>query len=251
MGFLNKLGNAIGSSTGLAGTRPLPYSREANNGNGNGGLRAVEANRAPESQETTRISNGLKEFLWNLEGLGRGTLLDLGPAWQTTISFFIERGFRVTSDDILRGWSDFIKEQEARSKLPLKEEDYLERTPEARTKKFLEENFQYPASSFDALLLWDVLDYLEPAVAKQTVTHLEEMLRPGGVVFAMFHSKKPEGFQRYRVTDTSRLQVLSAKPICAAQKVYQNREIQGLFGNCRTIKTFIGRDQLRETLFLK
>ncbi len=249
MGFLNKLGNAIGSSTGLAGTRPLPYSRAANNGNG--GLRVVGENRAPDSQETTRISNGLKEFLWNLEGLGRGTLLDLGPAWQTTLSFFIERGFRVTSDDILRGWSEFVKEQESRSKLPLKEEDYQERTPEARAKKFLEENLQYPVAAFDALLLWDVLDYLEPAVAKQIVTHLEEMLRPGGVVFAMFHSKKPEGFQRYRVADTSRLQVLSAKTICAAQKVYQNREIQGLFGNCRTIKTFIGRDQLRETLFLK
>jgi 2-polyprenyl-3-methyl-5-hydroxy-6-metoxy-1,4-benzoquinol methylase len=251
MGFLNKLGNAIGSSTGLAGTRPLPYSRDANNGNRSGGLRAVGANRAPELQETTRISNGLKEFLWNLEGLGRGTLLDLGPAWQTTISFFIERGFRVTSNDILRAWSDFAKEQESLSKLPLKEEDYLERTPEARTKRFLEENLQYAAGSFDALLLWDVLDYLEPAMAKQVVTHLDEMLRPGGVVFAMFHSKKPEGFQRYRVADTSRLQVLSAKPICTAQKVYQNREIQGLFGNCRTIKTFIGRDQLRETLFLK
>jgi len=255
MGFLNKLGNAIGSSTGLAGTRPLPYSREARNGNGNGngngGLRAVGANRAPESQETTRISNGLKEFLWNLEGLGRGTLLDLGPAWQTTLSFFIERGFRVTSDDLLRGWCDFLREHEAQSVLSLKEEDLLERTPEGRTKKFLEENFQYPPSSFDALLLWDVLDYMEPIVAKQTVAHLEEMLRPGGVVFAMFHSKKPEGFQRYRVADTNTLQVLSAKPICAAHKVYQNREIQGLFGNCRTIKTFIGRDQLRETLFLK
>jgi len=251
MGFLNKLGIAIGTGTGLAGTRPLPYSRDANNGNGNGSLRAAGANRAPELQETTRISNGLKEFLWSLEGLGRGTLLDLGPAWQTTISFFIERGFRVTSDDILRGWSEFVKEQESLSRLPLKEEDYLERTPEARTKKFLAENLQYAEASFDALLLWDVLDYLEPAVAKQTVTHLTEMLRPGGVVFAMFHSKKPEGFQRYRVADTSRLQVLAAKPICAAQKVYQNREIQGLFGNCRTIKTFIGRDQLRETLFLK
>lgn len=251
MGLLNKLGLAIGSSTGLAGPRPLPYSRDANNGNGNGGLRAVGVNRSPELQETTRISNGLKEFLWNLEGLGRGTLLDLGPAWQTTLSFFIERGFRVTSDDILRGWSDFIREHESRSILPLKEEDYLERTPEARTKKFLEENLQYPVASFDALLLWDVLDYMEPIVAKLTVARLEEMLRPGGVVFAMFHSKKPEGFQRYRVADTSRLQVLSAKPICAAHKVYQNREIQGLFGNCRTIKTFIGRDQLRETLFLK
>src|SRR5208283_4850210 len=249
MGFLNKLGIAIGSSTGLAGRRPLPYERDTNNGNG--GRRAVVANRAPESQETTRISNGLKEFLWNLEGLGHGTLLDLGPAWQTTISFFIERGFRVTSDDILRGWSEFVKEQESRSMLPLKEEDYLERTPEARSKKFLAENLQYAEASFDALLLWDVLDYLEPAMAKQIVTHLDEMLRPGGVVFAMFHSKKPEGFQRYRVADTSRLQLLSAKPICTAQKVYQNREIQGLFGNCRTIKTFIGRDQLRETLFLK
>lgn len=250
MGFLNKLGIAIGSSTGLAGRRPMPHSRDANNGNG-GGLRAVGANRVPEHQETTRISNGLKEFLWNLEGLGRGTLLDLGPAWQTTLSFFIERGFRVTSDDILRGWSDFLKEQAKLSTMVLKEEDFLERTPEAQAKKFLSENLQYGTSSFDALLLWDVLDYLEPTMAKQTVAHLTEMLRPGGVVLAMFHSKKPEGFQRYRVADTSTLQVLTTKPICAAQKVYQNREIQGLFGNCRTIKTFVGRDQLRETLFFK
>jgi 2-polyprenyl-3-methyl-5-hydroxy-6-metoxy-1,4-benzoquinol methylase len=252
MGFLNKLGIAIGSSTGLVGRRPLPYERDSNNGiNGNGGRRAVGANRAPESLETTRISNGLKEFLWNLEGLGRGTLLDLGPAWQTTLSFFIERGFRVTSDDILRAWSEFLKEQAKRSVEALKEQNFEERTPEALAKKFLNENLQYGASSFDALLLWDVLDYLEPTMAKQTVAHLTEMLRPGGVVLAMFHSKKPEGFQRYRVADTSTLQVLTAKPICTAQKVYQNREIQGLFGNCRTIKTFVGRDQLRETLFFK
>jgi hypothetical protein len=64
--------------------------------------------------ETTRISNGLKEFLWNLDGLGRGTLLDLGPAWQTTLSFFIERGFRVSSEDILRAWKGFLAEEEAR-----------------------------------------------------------------------------------------------------------------------------------------
>jgi 2-polyprenyl-3-methyl-5-hydroxy-6-metoxy-1,4-benzoquinol methylase len=253
MGFLNKLGNAIGSSTaGLVGRRPLPYEKDSNNGNnGNGGPRTVAANRAPDSQETTRISNGLKELLWHMGGLGRGTLLDLGPAWQTTLSFFIERGFRVTSDDILRGWSEFQREQAKRSVELLKEENFEERTPEALAKKFLTENLQYGTSSFDALLLWDVLDYLEPVMAKQTVAHLTEMLRPGGVVLAMFHSKKPEAFQRYRVADTNTLQVLTAKPICAAHKVYQNREIQGLFGSCRTIKTFVGRDQLRETLFLK
>src|SRR5258705_2333026 len=70
--------------------------------------------RASESRETTRVSNGLKELLWNLDGLGKGKLLDLGPAWQTTLSFFIERGFRVSSEDILRGWKAFLTEEEAR-----------------------------------------------------------------------------------------------------------------------------------------
>ena len=67
----------------------------------------------------------------------------------------------------------------------------------------------------------------------------------------MFHSKKPEGFQRYRVVDSSNLQVVSSKILSPAQRVYQNREIQDLFGRYRTMKSFISRDQLRETLFIK
>jgi len=202
-------------------------------------------------QETTRISNGLKEFLWNLDGLGRGTLLDMGPAWQTTLNFFIERGFRVTSDDLLRDWADFQQEVLANKKEASTPEEFAERTPEAMGKRFLEQNLRYGVGSFDALLLWDSLDYLEPALVKQVVPHLTEMLRPGGVVLGMFHSKKPEGFQRYRVMDTNTLQVLSAKAILPAQKPLQNREIQELFGRFRTMKSFVGRDQLRETLFIK
>lgn len=251
MGFLNKLGIGIGAQTAREGARPIAGERNAHNGNGS--VVAVGTNRAPEPQETKRGSNGLKEFLWNLDGLGRGTLLDLGPAWQTTLTFFIERGFRVTSDDILRDWSQFLTEEEAKAKAKenVTADDYAERAPEARAKRFLEENLQYPAASFDALLLWDVLDYLEPALAKMMIGQLTDLLRPGGVVFAMFHSKKPTGFQRYRVADTTTLQVLSAKPIFPAQKVYQNREIQDLFGRYRTMKSFVSRDQLRETLFIK
>lgn len=251
MGILNKLGIGVGgSSERESSSRPMPAERKS--AKSNGGLPAVGAHRTPEAHEVSRVSNGLKEFLWNLDGLGRGTLLDLGPAWQTTLNFFIERGFRVTSDDILRGWSEFLKEEEAKEKdKVLTAEDYASRTPEARAKKFLQENFQYPVNAFDALLLWDTLDYLEPALAKLLVAHLTELLRPGAVVFAMFHSKKPEGFQRYRVADTTTLQVLSAKPIFLAQRVYQNREIQELFGRYRNVKSFVGRDQLRETLFIK
>jgi SAM-dependent methyltransferase len=212
---------------------------------------AVGTTRAPEMPESTRVSNGLKEFLWNLDGLGRGTLLDLGPAWQTTLSFFIERGFRVSSEDFLRGWKAFLTDEEKRLREDATAYETLDMTPSGRATRFLADNLQYPRASFDAVLLWDLLDYLEPMLVKQMVANLTELLRPGGVILAMFHSKKPEGFQRFRVADSNTLQVISTPIICAAQKVYQNREIQDLFSRYRTMKSFVGRDQLRETLFIK
>jgi hypothetical protein len=248
MSFLHKLGLGIGSGTTrgvslpvLSNSRsrtPVPIS-------------SVGSARAPESPESTRVSNGLKEFLWNLDGLGRGALLDLGPAWQTTLSFFIERGFRVSSEDILRGWKAFLTEEETQLRKEPTICETLDMTPRGRATRFLAENLQYPRATFDAVLLWDLLDFLEPTLVKQMVTNLTELLRPGGVILAMFHSKRPEGFQRYRVADSNTLQVISSPVICPAQKVYQNREIQDLFARYRTMKSFVGRDQLRETLFIK
>ncbi len=249
MSFLNKLGIGIGIGASREVSRPIPSNGRPRPANAP--VAAVGSPRPPEMRESARLSNGLKEFLWNLDGLGRGALLDLGPAWQTTLSFFIERGFRVSSEDILRAWKDFLAEEEARLKNVGAAVDTVDMTPVGRAARFLESNLQYPRSSFDAVLLWDLLDYLEPALAKRAVACLTDLLRPGGVVFAMFHSKKPEGFQRYRVADSNTLQVLSTAVVCPAQKVYQNREIQDLFSRYRTMKSFVGRDQLRETLFIK
>jgi len=254
MSFLNKLG--IGIAAGTSSSREVPKTMGSSGRprpNGPAPVAAVGATRAPELRESNRVSNGLKEFLWNLDGLGRGTLLDLGPAWQTTLSFFIERGFRVSSEDILRAWKEFLVEEEGklREATGRAAQHTFDVSPAARAARFLEANLQYPNSSFDAVLLWDLLDYVEPLVAKQIVVNLTELLRPGGVVFAMFHSKKPEGFQRYRVADSTTLQVISSPVLCPAQRVYQNREIQDLFSRYRTVKSFVGRDQLRESLFIK
>jgi len=249
MSFLHKLGLGMGNSASRNISLPLhSNSRSRTPGMP---ISAVGAARTPEMPESTRVSNGLKEFLWNLDGLGRGTLLDLGPAWQTTLSFFIERGFRVSSEDFLRGWKAFLTEEEKRLREDANACESLDMTPGGRATRFLAENLQYSRASFDAVLLWDLLDYLEPMLVKQMVANLTELLRPGGVILAMFHSKKPEGFQRYRVADSNTLQVISAAVICPAQKVYQNREIQDLFSRYRTMKSFVGRDQLRETLFIK
>jgi hypothetical protein len=248
MGLLNKLGIGTGA---LGRQASRPPQAKGNPPSSSFHPPAVGSPRAPELTETTRLSNGLKEFLWNLDGLGRGTLLDLGPAWQTTLSFFIERGFRVSSEDILRGWKAFLTEEERRLQEVGAIDESLDMTPNGRAARFLESNLQYPPSSFDAVLLWDLLDYFEPALGKQIVTSLTDLLRPGGIVFAMFHSKKPAGFQRYRVFDSNNLQVISSPVLCPAQKVFQNREIQDLFLRYRTMKSFVSRDQLRETLFIK
>jgi hypothetical protein len=251
MSFLNKLGIGVGAGARGGVSHPLAATGRPRTPPP-ATVAAVGAARAPELVESTRVSNGLKEFLWNLDGLGRGTLLDLGPAWQTTLSFFIERGFRVSSEDLLRAWKEFLAEEEARLKAAAAaSSETLDVSPAARASRFLENNLRYPNSSFDAILLWDLLDYFEPLVARQVVSCLTELLRPGGVVFAMFHSKKPAGFQRYRVVDSTTLQVVSTPPLVQAQRVYQNREIQDLFVRYRTMKSFVGRDQLRESLFIK
>jgi hypothetical protein len=251
MSFLHKLGIGVGSAGGVRREVAGPIHLTSRARPPAGAPPQVGASLAPAELESNRLSNGLKELLWNLDGLERGALLDLGPAWQTTLSFFIERGFRVSSEDVLRAWKTFLTEEEARLRKDFAAGETLEMTPSARAARFLKENLQYPRSSFDAVLLWDLLDYLEQALVKQIVASLTELLRPGGVVFAMFHSKKPEGFQRYRVVDSNTLQMVPTAVLCPAQKVYQNREIQDLFGRYRTVKSFVGRDQLRETLFIK
>jgi len=84
-GISEQAGNRDWIEHGIGGhTAAAVQQRCAQTATGMAVWRAVGANRAPEMQETTAHSNGLKEFLWNLEGLGAaGTLLDLGRhAWQ-------------------------------------------------------------------------------------------------------------------------------------------------------------------------
>src|SRR5579863_1314057 len=84
-----------------------------------------------------RQSNCLKEFLWQLEGIGHGHLLDLGPARQTTITFFIERGFKVYTEDLLATWQYFLEEEAQRAKKALEGGERSEAAAETRAKRFL------------------------------------------------------------------------------------------------------------------
>jgi hypothetical protein len=202
-------------------------------------------------QKTGRQSNGLKEFLWQLGGIGHGHLLDLGPARQTTITFFIERGFKVYTEDLMATWQRFLEEDEQRAKSLPAGADRSGLTPEARATRFLETTLLYPNDTFDAVLMWDILDYLDNELMAKLAARITSLVRDGGVILAMFHTKKPVVFHRYRVLDAQNLELIPAPCPFQPQRVFQNREISNLFGRYRTSKMFVGRDQIREGLFVK
>src|SRR5467141_3485857 len=199
----------------------------------------------------SRLSNGLKEFLCQLDGIGRGHLLDLGPARQTTITFFIERGFKVYTEDLLATWKLFLDAEEKQWRELPPGAAALEMTPSARAERFLESTLTHPADTFDAVLIWDLLDYLDSDLVSRLVSRVTSLVRDGGVAFAIFHSRKPEAFHRYRVVDAQNLELIPAPCPFAPQRVFQNREIVDLFRRFHSSKTFVGRDQLREGLFVK
>lgn len=217
---------------------------------------AVGNTRTPSAapgvpQKVGRQSNGLKEFLWQLDGIGHGHLLDLGPARQTTITFFIERGFKVYTEDMLATWQYFLEEETQRLQKLAAGADRSAFTPEARANRFLETTMLYPDATFDAVLMWDILDYLDNDLMAKLAARITALVREGGVVFAMFHTRKPILFHRYRVLDAQNLELIPATCPFQPQRVFQNREISNLFGRYRSSKMFVGRDQLREGLFVK
>jgi hypothetical protein len=206
---------------------------------------------AAGSSANARTSNGLKEFLWLISDSEQGRILDLGPVWQATVSFFIEKGFRVSTEDLLRAWKEFLaSEEEDFRKAPVGNE-IPKVSPAVFADKFLDNALLYPAEHFHGVLAWDIFDYLDAQLLPKVMDRVYSMLRPGGAVLSLFHSRTPERFCRYRIADMQTFELLPASTVSVHARVFQNREILDIFGKFRSSKTFVGRDQVREGLFLK
>ena len=209
------------------------------------GPKAVEANG------NVRISNGLKEFLWLIDGSSQGRILDLGAVFQSTVMFFIERGFRLSTEDMMRSWKEFLSTEEE-SMRNMKVGDESARVSQGMLAgKFLDSNLQYPEDNFHGVLAWDLFDYLDAELLPRVMERLYTVLRPGGAVLASFHSKAPERFNRYKIVDGQNIELIPSPTLAVHSRIFQNREILDIFGKFRSSKTFVGRDQVREALFLK
>jgi hypothetical protein len=198
-----------------------------------------------------RTTNSLKEFLWLLGDVPQARILDLGPISQSTLDFFVEKRCRVSSEDLLRGWKEFLNGEEEALRMHPVTLDEKELGASTLAERFLESCLKFPDESVHGILAWDLLDYFDADVMPRLTERLFRILRPGGVMLNLFHSRPAGSFHRYRIVDPQTLEQLPAPTLAVHAHVFRNRELLDLFAAFRSSKTFVGRDQVRETLFLK
>ena len=119
--------------------------------------------------------------------------------------------------------------------------------------QFFAENLNYPAEHFDAILFWDVADYLPEALVKPLIDRLQATMKPKGYLLAFFHTKDagPESlYSRHHIVKRDTLE-LEPVPGFRLQRIFNNRHIENLFKDFASRKFFLGRDNIREVLMVR
>jgi SAM-dependent methyltransferase len=210
---------------------------------------------AADSERVPRKSTGLNELVRTLARLDGQSVLDLGPTSPANLSFFTDQGQRTYTEDVLLASrnAEYQKAGENGSS-------------DIDVDRFLAENLTFPNETFDAVLLWDMPDYLHESLVKPVVQRIHAVTKPGALLLAFFHTKDAgveAPYQRYHIaaTDTLELQRIVAPASSRngsgrqahfrLQRVFNNRHIENLFSDYRSLKFFLGRDNVREVLIVR
>jgi hypothetical protein len=182
----------------------------------------------------------LPKFLASLQSCPQPVLLDLGPVVGSNVTFFGEQlGCKILVEDL---FSDI--DRHAR-------EGKVEDLP-----RFFEDRFPQADASVDGILCWDAFDYLDRDSGRVVARHLTRLLRPEGVLLALFNATEPREtdktvYTRFVVVDPSTLQY---RPYAAVQRrgrALPNRDIQRMFEPLRIAEQFLLKTHIREILFRK
>jgi SAM-dependent methyltransferase len=194
------------------------------------------------AERIPRHSTGLGEFTRMLAGQEEMRILDLGPTSPTNIARITGLGHKAYNEDILLASTS--PAYAARSE---------DGKPTTNVERFLTENLTYTTTLFDAVLCWDIPDYLPEAVVRPSVERLHRVTKPGGVLLAFFHTRDagPDApYYRYHIVGDDQLE-LQQGPRFRLKRIFNNRNIEKLFQDFSSIKFFLARDNVREVLVVK
>ena len=186
----------------------------------------------------TRVSRGLEQFFFDIRDVVGLSVLDLAGANQDNINFLTNLGHKIYSQDIVRSLDEAFGR------------DPAEQTNPARIEAFLKNNFDYPPDTFDGVLLWDSFQFMGPALLTATVERLAEVMRPKSYLLAFFTAnEKVSEVQSYafRLVDNKTI-LLTERGMRPSGQVFNNRNLERLFGKFESVKFFLTRESLREVI---
>jgi hypothetical protein len=198
------------------------------------------SNRKTGKKDTvqTRQSRGLEQFFFNIRDVVGLSVLDCAGANQDNIDFLINLGHKVYSQDLVRNLDDAFGR------------DPTEQTNPSRIDYFLKQNFEYPSEALDGVLLWDSLQFMSPPLLNATVERLYDVMRPKSYLLAFFTATErvtEVPSHTFRIADNKTI-VLAERDMRAAGQVFNNRNLEKLFGKFESVKFFLTRESLREVI---
>ncbi len=164
-------------------------------------------------QKISRRSTGFNEFIRAIsreEGL---KILDLGSTSPANITFMTGLGHRFHQEDVLRLSSDkslIIPNGDGGNTIDVD--------------RFLRENLNFGREEFDAVMFWDLADFLPEPLVKPLIERMHVAMKPGGIMLAFFHTKDagPEApFYRYNIVAKDTLELQPVRGLPSATRVQQ------------------------------
>ena len=185
-----------------------------------------------------RASRGVEQFFFSLRGTVGLTILDLAIPNQDNINHLTNMGHKLYTADLIGSLDEAFGD------------DPDEQTNAGRIEYFLRSILHYPAGTFDGVLLWDSLQFMGPALLTATIDRLHEVMRPDAYLLAFVTSNDKATdvpAHSFRIIDNKNI-LITERGLRASGQVFNNRNIEKLFGNFQSVKFFLTRESLREII---
>lgn len=196
--------------------------------------KAVATNGAAERAVSTKAFG---KFLSALSHRDAPVLLDLGPVVGSNINYFGERlGCKFFVEDVYDNVEKFVKGNRA-----------------TELAEFFQGRFPQQDGTFDGILCWDILDYLDKKSAQVLAREMTRLLKPGGALLSFFQTVSQPGpeYTRYLVVDDQTLKHRLYPATRGRQTVFVNRDINLMFDGLTVADSFLLMTKTREIVFRK
>jgi hypothetical protein len=191
------------------------------------------AARTPDSMMHSKV---LARFLSVTAQQPSPLLIDMGPAIGTNVEFFGDRlGCRMSIEDVLTD----VDRHTAAGTLDALASGFTTR-------------FRHADGSVDGILCWDLFDFLDKASVQALASQVVRLLRPGGVMMALFCTSGVQrtGYTRYEIVNERSLRSRQHAGGGGHRRALQNGDILRTFRGLNVSESFLLQNSTREMLLI-